>query len=69
MKTLDVDALLEKNPGVDRERIKARLTQGKPARSPAMQPYGSASPYGAHRMTVDEKSKLNETSAVQYKTR
>jgi hypothetical protein len=57
-KTLDVDALLAKNPRVDRDQIKRK------PRVPATPVHKSlpTSPYGGKRLVVDERSDIKETA-------
>ena len=67
MKKLDVNALLEKNPGVDKEKIR-RMAAGDLAQSPShMKAYGSASPYSGKRMIADDQPR--EVIAVQNRSR
>ena len=56
VKKLDVDALLAKNPGVDREAVKNR-PKGQETPAPKAWP---SSPYSGPRLVADEKSKLEQ---------
>jgi hypothetical protein len=64
MKTLDIDALLEKNPKVDRDVIKG--IQDKPAHpTPKFEKdSGITSPYNSRRRVVDEDSKSDEPTVI-----
>jgi len=68
MKVIDVEALLEKNPGVDRDKLNEYLSIDFVPSSP-VKSYGSASPYGGKRMIADDRPKLGDGSAPQYRTR
>ena len=61
MKQLDIDALLKKNPQVDKAVIKRHLEKLKDegGASHERRP-GSASPYAGRRMIVDETAEPDE---------
>jgi hypothetical protein len=62
MEKLDIEALLDKNPQVDREAIKAR--RARPAKEEARTPLKGgdpASPYGGRRVITDDKMRWPAT--------
>ena len=61
MKQLDIDAILEKNPKVDKAVIRRHLEKLKEEGSAMHERRpGSASPYTGRRMIVDESAKPDE---------
>ncbi len=66
MATLDLEALLELNPQVDRDAIKKRrdkiLKEGSRG---AAQGADSTSPYGGKRLTADDKMKWPVTKTAR----
>jgi hypothetical protein len=68
MPKLDVAALLEKNPGVDKQTIKDFLANRTEKTQSAKQG-GTASPYGRRRLVEDDRATVNGNAAVQYRTK
>lgn len=57
MEPLDLDALLKKNPQVDKSMVKKReRNMKKPAKTKTKQPGGIASPYGSSRVSREHES-------------
>jgi hypothetical protein len=54
MEPLDIDALLAKNPKVDRDAIKRASQEGKPSHSPAPRP-----PVRGRRLLLDDRPPMD----------
>jgi hypothetical protein len=58
VETLDVEALLAKNPRVDRDALR-RGADAPKTPAPKAAPY---SPYGGRRLVVNDKAKIEEAT-------
>lgn len=65
MNQIDLDALLEKNPQVDRKKIEEVV---KDSQTPRHDRQGQLSPYAGRRLVSDHKAKWGEAVEPQYRS-
>lgn len=69
MNTLDVAALLDKNPQVDRNIIDQQMRKAeKEGPRPTRRQGGNISPYGGRRLIVDERGELEAQAADLHRS-